>query len=83
MFKNTFEIESSLRPFANDASARLNYLFLGVQFIVQGNAIEMRSDHPLEGDELSQEISYALYRSKIRHEGMANRSALYSAVLSE
>ncbi len=80
MHQNTFCVDDFLRPFVNDAVARLNYLFPGVRFQVVEGAILMQSDHPLENDILSKEISYALYRAKIRNEGLANRSALYAAV---
>lgn len=80
MFKKTINIDNYLRPFADDAVARLNYLFSDIRFILVKDTIEIQSDQPVEEEKLSQEISYTLYRAKIRHEGSANRAALYSAV---
>ncbi len=80
MLKEVIQIDEVLRPFSNEAVARLNYLFSEVRFVVVGDTIEVMSDRTLAIEGLQQEISYALFRAKIRHEGSANRSALYSAV---
>lgn len=80
MLKEVVQIDVALRPFSDEAVARLNYLFSEVRFVVVGDTIEVWYDRTLEVAELSQEISYALFRAKIRHEGSANRLALYAAV---
>ena len=80
MFEKSIMFGEHLRPFANDAVARLNYLFPEIQFEFMGEKIEMQSAKSFDSDQLQHEISYALYRAKIRNEGTANRAALYSAV---
>jgi hypothetical protein len=55
-------------------------LFPEIQFEFIGEKIEMQSEKPFDNEQLQHEISYALYRAKIRNEGAANRAVLYSAV---
>lgn len=78
--KKSITIDEHLRPFAHDAVARLNYLFPDVRFEFFREKIEIQSAEPFNDEKLQHEISYALYRAKIRSEGTANRALLYAAV---
>lgn len=78
--KKSITVDEHLRPFAHDAVARLNYLFPDVQFEFFHEKIEIQSAEPFNEEKLQYEISYALYRAKIRSEGTTNRALLYAAV---
>lgn len=83
MFEKKFVIEDFLLPFVEEASVRLRYLFPDVEFRVVDDTIIVRSSDAKKEASLAEEVNYALYRAKIRNDGIANRAALYSAVFNK
>jgi hypothetical protein len=80
MYRQNLKVDPDLQPFIQEASARLRYLFPKVEFYATSDTIEFELENPATISEIREEINYALYRAKVRSDGIANRTALYSAV---
>lgn len=75
-----FIVPVSLLPYRQETINRIAYLFPEIEFSVCDSGIQCRSDTTMDHVMLNQEIRYCLFRTKIRAEGQADRSALYAAV---
>jgi hypothetical protein len=79
----TFIVPNGLKNYVQDAIDRLSYLYPDVDFSITGQNITIASLSEIDRKKLNEELRYALYRSKIRAESDADRTALFSAVFSK
>lgn len=76
-------VPDGLQNYVQDAINRLFYLYPNVEFSIKGQALTFISSDEIDQQKLCEEVRYSLYRSKIRSEGEAHRSVLFSAVFSK
>lgn len=76
-------VPDGLQNYVRDAINRLSYLYPNVDFSITGQDLTFVSSGEINQQKLYEEVRYSLYRSKIRAEGEAHRSVLFSAVFSK
>lgn len=76
----TYRVPSHLQPHVQEALPRLGYLLSGVTIDYDGECLICVGSDNVHWDVICQEISYALFRAKVRAEGADQRATLFKVV---